>query len=368
MKVRWYRPVPLILWRHLTLSTLGPFLLLWGALSALLLLLVTLRIGELAPAASFGLGDLLPLLGYSLPHLSILTVPVTFLAGLLLAYGQFSADGGYIAARAAGVGPLQLAFPALCMGVVTTAAGLVLTLEGQPWGNTRLRQVVAELAKVGAVTSLKPGAFHDTLRDLTVFVGARQASGDLSHVLLFDSREPKRAITAFAERGHFAVDPVGAKLFTDLEAGELQSLSPDGRVFRRIQFDRYQFLDRRLSLIGSFEGYDLASMRQVIEDVRKIGHPTWRFELALHRKFSLPVAALVFALFGVALGLGRVQAPRIRAALIAVGMVAAYYTLMRAGDGFAARGQLPIVIAAWLPNLLLLPAGVILLWRHARVR
>lgn len=365
--------MPWILWRHLSLATLRPFALLLGTLTAALLLLLSLRLGELAPAASFGLGDLLPLFGYSLPHLLLLTVPVTFLAGVLFAHGQISAEGGYVAARAAGIGPMRLAAPALALGVALAAAGLALTLKAEPWSNSRLRREVVRLAKVGAVTGLRPGVFHATLRDLILYAGAKDPSGELREVVLSDRRERDRAATAFARRGRLRADPDRDILFVELEDGELHSRSDNGRTFRRATFGRYHvsldlraFLERRVGFLGAFVAEDLDQIRAHIEGIKRFGHSPWYWERALHQKFSLPLGALVFAIFGVALGQGRVRAPRIYAALAALAVVAAYYALLRTGDALAGRLQIPAWLGAWLPNLVLFPAGLTLLWRRTR--
>jgi lipopolysaccharide export LptBFGC system permease protein LptF len=367
--------MPWTLWRHLTLATLGPFALLCAALSALLLLILSLRVAEIVPGGGLGAEDLLPLCAYTLPHLSLLTMPVTFLAGLLLSYGHLAVDGGYVAARAAGMGPGRLAVPAISLGVLFTGAGFALTLEGEPWGNRLLRREVVQLAKVGAAAGVRPGTFNDTVRDLTLYVGRKEEDGGLAELVLFDRRDPERAWTAFAREGRIQADATSDRLFLQLRSGEVQALERGGRVLRRVTFDRYRFdvdlrevLERRVGLFGSFEVLTLSEFRRAIEHVRAMGHPTWRYELAYHRKLSLPFAALVFALFGVALGLGGRRAPRLRAALWAAALVGAYYALSRAGDGIAAGGGLPVAVGAWLPNLTLLPAGIALLWRRARGR
>src|SRR5205823_1370768 len=190
-----------------------------------------------------------------------------------------------------------------------------------------------------------------------------------------DRRTPERTLAAFARRGRLRADPGQDRLLVELEHGELQTLSPDRRTFRQISFERYGFdldvrdlLGRRLAVLGGADTFDADSLRRIAGEVRGRGEDPWRYELALHRKYALPAAALVFAILAVAVGLGRVRAPRLRAALLAVGMVALYYALLRAGDGLAARGAIPVEIAAWLPNLVLFPIALGALGWRARSR
>lgn len=367
--------LPWTLWRRLAAATLWPFLAILAVLSALLLLLLTLRLGEVAPAAAFHTEDLLPLFAYGLPRLSLVTVPVAWLSALLLALGQFSADGAYLAARAAGLGPWRLTAPVLLLGVALSAGAFALSLEGEPWGNRRLRHEVVRLAKLGVVAGLRPGVFNDTLRELTFYIGSRDEDGTLHELLLFDRREPARPLVAVARTGRIVADPGAERLFFSLQGGELHAKETGGRFFRRATFERYEFeldladfLSKRVSFLGPFDEYDVATMRKVIEDIRLMGHETWRYELAYHRKFALPATPLLFALFGIALGLGQVRAPRVRAALLAVLLIAAYYTLQRAGDGLLAQGAVPAWAAAWLPMLVLGPLALALAVRTTRGR
>ena len=367
--------MPWILWRTVLRGTVWPFLVLLFALSTLLLLLLALRLTELAPGTSLAWEDVYPLFAHGLPHLAKLAVPVAWLGAVLLGLGQLSAEGGYLAARAAGVGPLRLTLPVIVLGGLLTVGGLLSSVFAEPVSNRNLRQALVRLAKTGAVTGLRPGVFTDALGDVVLHVGGRDGTGGLREVLVADGRDPAWALVAFAARGRLDADVASDRLLLRLEDGELQSRSADGRHFRRATFATYElafdvreFLSRRTALVSGFDELDLEGMWREIERARGMGHVTWRYELIYHRKLALPFAPLLFSMLGIGLALGRVRAPRVRAALLAVLLLGAYFGLQRAGATMASEGVLPYVLCAWLPTLGLLPAALLVMRAAIRGR
>jgi lipopolysaccharide export system permease protein len=63
-------------------------------------------------------------LGYTLPAMVSLTLPVAALFGATIVYGRFSQDNELLACRAGGVATLRLLEPALVLGVLVTAVSL----------------------------------------------------------------------------------------------------------------------------------------------------------------------------------------------------------------------------------------------------
>ena len=84
--------------------------------------------------------------------------------------------------------------------------------------------------------------------------------------------------------------------------------------------------------------------------------------MALHRKFSIPFACLVFALIGLALGLSSGRGGKLAAFVPGIAVVFAYYVLDYLGRQMA-KGQLLAAVAgaSGRPNIVLGLAGVALL-------
>jgi lipopolysaccharide export system permease protein len=72
----------------------------------------------------------------------------------------------------------------------------------------------------------------------------------------------------------------------------------------------------------------------------------------IHKKFSLPLACVVFVLVGAPLGM-RVRRAGPAVAFVSIGFFLFYYLCLVGGEELANRLLLPPWISMWLPNLLL---------------
>jgi lipopolysaccharide export system permease protein len=91
-----------------------------------------------------------------------------------------------------------------------------------------------------------------------------------------------------------------------------------------------------------------------------------RFEVEIHKKYTISVACLSFVLIGVALAL---RFPRGGMGLVIGGgsvIFAVFYVSMVGGESLADRGILSPALAMWFPNILVVAAGVLGLIRVNR--
>ena len=83
-------------------------------------------------------------------------------------------------------------------------------------------------------------------------------------------------------------------------------------------------------------------------------------------KYAIPVACFVFALVGLGLGVSSSRGGKLAAFALGSGVVFVYYIIMFQTRSLAMGNQIPGGLAAWLPNILLGPAGAVILLRKAR--
>src|SRR5437763_16952193 len=92
------------------------------------------------PAATVG-----QLLLLSLPHIVVLTVPMSLLFGILIAVGRLSADSEIIAMRALGISTRTIYRPVFFFSVLVFLLNLYLMNWVLPRGNRQLKNLQAEL-------------------------------------------------------------------------------------------------------------------------------------------------------------------------------------------------------------------------------
>ena len=86
----------------------------------------------------------------------------------------------------------------------------------------------------------------------------------------------------------------------------------------------------------------------------------------IQRRLSFPFASVLLALIAVPLGIRPMRSGRSAGALTAIVVMALYWLAFSLGDMASTRGVVPAWIGFWLPNLLALAIGVVLMRRLAR--
>ncbi len=94
-------------------------------------------------------------------------------------------------------------------------------------------------------------------------------------------------------------------------------------------------------------------------DLQSLDRRIDSFKVEIHKKFSIPVACVVFVLVGGPLGI-RTRKGGFANMAIAVAFFITYYLFLIAGEQLADRGFLSPFLAMWLPNLIFGALGVYL--------
>jgi len=86
--------------------------------------------------------------------------------------------------------------------------------------------------------------------------------------------------------------------------------------------------------------------------------------MAIHRKFSIPVACLVFGLVGLGIGTTNRRDGKQSSFVVAIGVIFVYYIFMYTSEALAKARWIPAELAMWVPNIVLgLFGAVLVLWR-----
>ena len=311
------------------------------------------------------------------PIIAGYAVPVGFLFGILVTVGRMSADLEVLAMRACGIGRQGVLIPVLALATAVSLFTAYLMIEVEPRSRLALRILLQDVASRGAI--LDPGEFQN-VAGRVIYVGARDAAGNLERVMISDASRGGRPFVVFAVRGRFRLDSEAALIRLELEDGDLLLQSPDGdrALQQRIAFTRFDYhLDARPILdIGPsirprdlpfgllIERRRLAERGELPPEIRR-RNPN-EYAVQLHRRLALPWTPLLFAAVGVTLGLRRARGTRSWGVWVCIALVTAYYLVLKAGEGLADEGELPAALAVWLPNALFAAAAGVLLVQSRR--
>jgi lipopolysaccharide export system permease protein len=356
--------------RYVAREVMAPF-----ALGVLLLTfaLVTgrlLKLTEMVVNHGVKLGDVASLIGFIMPAFLELTFPMAVLLGVLMGFGRMSGDRELIAARACGVSLYRLTAPALGVALAVYALSSWLAFSVRPWANAHLREALFELTQTRSSAGLKEKVFNRNLPGLVVYVDRVSASDETLHgVMISDARNPGQQNTIIARSGIIIPDRLHKAITLRLFGGSIFGVEAASNTSHVSSFHIYDLSVRPDAELGIAdrdpEEMSLAQLRTAIARARAVGKPDYDAETELASKFTLPFTTVLFALLGVPLGLKPARGGQSERFGVAIALFFVYYSLMRAGEALAQRGQLDAVIAMSIPDLIFAALALWLFMRSA---
>ncbi len=328
---------------------------------------------ELVVNKGVPLGSILKLFSYLLPTFLSITIPLSFLLGILLAFGRLSADSEFVALKASGISLYSLLMPILLFSLFCSLVTGSLTLYGEPAGKTAFRDQIFAIASDRASIGVEAGVFNDSFEGLVIYAEAMDDRQDQMHnVFISDERAAKKPANIFARQGRFIRNQQLQTLTLRLKRGTIHHLAEDKKKsYQTISFDTYDInLDIGQGLTdASSRSHSLGeySPRQLIDARRDQTDPRQANRLAveLHKRISTSAAPLVFALIGIPLGLQSSRSGKGAGFALALGIALCYYVLLSLSSTVASKGTLPAAISLYLPNLLFIAGGLFFIHRTA---
>jgi len=192
-------------------------------------------------------------------------------------------------------------------------------------------------------------------------------------IVLADDHVHKQPLLVTAKTGTIQ-NNVGTRLLFALRDGEVQIGNGSDTNFRRILFgkldyelDTAVFAKRTVGKVPTISEVSFADLLKLTRDPTRSMPDRMRDSVVLHRKFSFPLANLLFVLtvFPVTTALNRPS--RIRSYLAAGVIAAIFFVLAQATDTWINRFSLSPPLATYAPDIALLLLGVVLTWRRLRV-
>jgi lipopolysaccharide export system permease protein len=356
--------------RYLLRETLVPMSLGIAVFTLVLIMGRILKLVELVINKGVPPIDILQLFASLLPTFLVLTLPLSFLLGVMAGLGRMSADHEIIALKASGIGLFQIARPVLTLGILVSLATAALTTIIKPACEQIFQQKLFYIASSRANIGIQPQIFNDEFKGLVLYANEiDERSGDMRGVFISDERENALPAMILARRGSIVSDRNTLTLTLHLENGTVHRRRGDATgAFQVIGFTRYDLsLDLGQSALSADQprkNKKTMSLGELHRSLRANTDPDstrYREMLAeFHRRIALPVAPLLFALIGVPLGIRPARSGRGSGFAVGLLVFLGYYALLSLAGTLVAEGGLPGPILQ-IPNLLFLLAGISIL-------
>jgi lipopolysaccharide export system permease protein len=334
------------------------------------------RLTEMIISKGVPARDIIALFAFLMPTFLSVTVPLSFLLGILLAFGRFSADSEYIAMKASGISLYSMVKPVAFLALLFTLLTAAITLMIEPASKSALRSKVFEIASTSLNVSVKPGVFNDDVPGIVIYAqGVDERQGIMRDVFISDERNNAEATTITAGEGLFISNPESLILTLRLRNGEIhrQPAGSEQDTYQTISFNNYDinldFSDQISQGQRSRSRGEMSwtELNQAITSANP-GKQRYRLEAELHERIVIAFAPLVLILIGIPLGLQSQRSGKGAGFALALVVFLVYYVLLSFAGTLADKGILPAALILWLPNLAFLGGGLFFLHRAASER
>ena len=145
-------------------QTLAPFFLGLGVFTFILMMDALFDVAATIIQRDVPAAIVFELLALSLPYILVLTIPMAFLYGLLIAIGRLSADSELIAMRSSGISLFYLYRPLLVLSMLLAGVTFYMVTKVMPWSNTRQIELTSSIQATSlAAGELRPRVFHEQI-------------------------------------------------------------------------------------------------------------------------------------------------------------------------------------------------------------
>ncbi len=333
-----------ILDRYVAREVLAPFglgvvLLTFALVTGKLLKLIDMVVNH-----GVSLGEVLGLIAFIMPAFLELTFPMAVLLGVLLGFGRMSGDREMIAARACGVSLYRLAIPVVMVAFVVYLISSWFAFSIRPWANSSLDARMFYLTRTRASSVIRDKVFNSSFNGLVLYVDKVSPGGEsLEGVMISDARTPDQQNTIIARSGSLIPDAGNKALTLRLFDGSIFGSDPKTNASNVTRFKTYDLVIKPDEGLGSNwlspDEMSYPVLLAAIRDGRASGKRNYEAETELARKYTVPIATLLFALLGVSLGLKPARGGQSERFGVSVALFFLYYSLMRVGQTFGEARQ-----------------------------
>ena len=345
-----------VFFRYIFIQLLSPYALGVALLTFIVSVNTIYQLINLLIAKGNGL-SILWLVLYRMPQFLASTLPLAVVIAVIVVMARLSLDLEITAMQASGMGVKTLIAPVFTFGVLVTALTYCLTLWAQPAGYAAFETEKFRLLKSQTTQQIQPQVIHPNFNGKILYVDAKGAEELLKGVFIADQTLSQESMVIMANEGRFDFNEADQEVQLKLFAGTIH-LTPDApEGYRLVKFDTLN--------------YDFAEPTRLAEGTHIWGTPTLELlsmqddpdamqELLL--RLTSPLAAFVFALVCLPLGITDPRSGRSGSYLRGLLLVAVYYILWLGAKNMEFQGQ-PILHLLWLPPLLILFFGRYFLYK-----
>ncbi|MGI5817445.1 MAG: LptF/LptG family permease [Armatimonadota bacterium] len=351
--------------RYLLGEALGPFLVALGAFIVLITGHMLFQVVEVIVEHGVPLPSVLRFVALQVPNAAVMALPVSVLMGCSLAVNRLASDHEIVAMRSGGMSFARMMAPMWALGLVASLGTLAISERAVPWSRAEAEQLIREMVLRRQSLAFEPGRFTDTGQGLQVFVGDRSAEdGELHDVMIFMMQSGDYPMLFSASRAVFRGErlyPVSPNLYF-FDGRSLTTLRSAGVEvdLRQVASGAVGGIPGRLGM-GEMTISELAGEYEAREQQAAGAGRSYAIEL--HSRLAMAASCLVFAALAGPVTLRFARGQSLVGVMAAMIITFGYFLVMIWTRQLGEAGALPVPVAAWGQNVVLIAAATLGIYR-----
>lgn len=388
--------------RYVVREHITPFLYAFFVIMFVLILKLMLDLMDMIISKHVDIITMAKLLVYNLAWMIALVVPMSVLVATVMAYGRMAAANEIVAMKAAGISMLRLSSPIIGISILITIFMVWFNNRILPDANQKTRDLQASIILKKPMLSLKnrERQFISDIQNFTIRVDSlNYDTGEMYGIMLFRRSERNTRTAIRAASGHFISNEDQDRLTIVLDNGEIHQINDSNSSrYVRGRFSEFKYNinfnfgmsqqtavknDRTMTSaemreeIARFRGVNnhlqdqirkfprdktgtSARQRNLENDIYFNEKRISQYLIEIHKKNSIPFAAIVFVLIGAPLGILVKRSGASFGISMSIGFFVIYYLFLIGGETVGDRMIIKPWLAMWAPNIFLVPLGVLL--------
>lgn len=359
-----------IISRYIFKEIAAPFIIILFVLTFVLLMGKILQIMDLMVNKGISIFVIARLIVYLLPSFMLFTIPIALLIAILIALGRLSSDNEITALKASGISLMQLYHPVAVASLITFIFTIVIGYFLVPQSNFATKRLLFDIARQNASIGIKEKVFYADFKGVLLYAEKIPLDGNfMEGVFVSDNRITGEPNTIIAKRATLVSDPESLSVKLSLENGSIHTVSPDLKNYRKIDFQSYDvkldIASALASLTEESKNSTEMTMSELLSRMKKPGlddAAVRELAIEVHKKFSIPLSCIFFALLALPLGIKGHRAVKSRGFAVGIIVVSFYYLLRIGGEALVETGRLTPVVGVWTPNLIFALLGIYLFY------
>ncbi len=311
------------------------------------------------------LPSVLHFVALQVPGAAVMALPVSVLMGCSLAANRLASDHEIVGMRAGGIALTRVLAPMWLLGLLASIATFAINEGAVPWSRHRAEQLVRDMVLRRQSLAFEPGRFTDTGQGITIYVGERSpVPGELRDVIVFQSQSGDYPLAFTAPSAVFRGDrlyPMGARFYY-FDGTGLTTLHSAG-----VEVDLRQVGSAAAGGLAGPTGLGEMSLRELsmeYERAEQMAPGSGRsYALEMHARLAMVASCLVFAVLAGPVTLRFARGQSLVGIMAALIITFGYFLVMIWTRALGEGGVLPVPVAAWALNAVLIAAAALGVYR-----